>query len=188
MTESVYNERAVIQRAAKGDRKAFAALMEAHREGVFRTVYFRILNFAGGSASEEALDITQEVFLRAFRAIGRWRPEAKFSTWLQRIALNLASNYCRDTARRGELAGDRATEAREEPEAYDETTPIVRSALRSLSVRQRQVFVMRHYNEMPLKEIAGATRCSVSAVKTHLARAVGKLRGVLGRKFAGEVF
>ena len=186
MTESAADERTLIQRAGRGERAAFDALMRMHRESVFRTVYFRILGYAKGSAAEDALDITQEVFLRAYRAVSRWRPEAKFSTWLQCIALNLASNYCRDRGRRGEVVGGMeaftlAAEASApglEAEC-DEISSIVMQSLKDLSGRQREVFIMRHFNEMPLKEIAQATGCSVSAVKTHLARAVVKLRDAL---------
>src|SRR5262245_29893371 len=81
------DDRAVIQAAQRGEREAFDVLVERHQKDVYRLCYRYVNNH------EDANDMAQEVFLKAYRAIGRFRGDSSFTTWLYRIAVNTCLNF-----------------------------------------------------------------------------------------------
>ena len=169
-----------------GDEAAFDELMRRHQGRVFAVAYRITCN------REDALDVAQEVFVKAFRRIRAWRPSGSFGAWLVRLTVNQAIDHLRRMKRRGAGRVAHVPEgARElEPEApaieqtdrkagAAEIEARVQAALAVLSPMQRTVFVLRHYEGMALAEIAPAAGCSVGSVKVHLFRALRKLRNEL---------
>ncbi|HSM52137.1 MAG TPA: RNA polymerase sigma factor [Thermoanaerobaculia bacterium] len=163
--------------AAGGDRGAFDALMRRHERLVFRFLW----SFAGGR--EEALDLTQIVFLKAWRALGSFRGEASFRSWLLRIAHHEGLNRVRGAGRRGtavavEEEGEAfAAPAGQEEELLErERRGRLRRALAGLHERYRQPIELRYFHRLPIREIAGVLGTSEAMTKNLLFRGLRHLR------------
>jgi len=178
-------EAAWIARARSGDHQAFRRLVEAHARALHR-VCFRIL---GDTAAAE--DAVQDALLNAYRALDRFDGRSAFSTWLHRIAVNAALALRR--SRRGGADLGSADDAGDPIETLvadsapgpvelassRETGERVQRALSGLTPLERSAFVLRHVENYPMDEIAGALDSNVNACKQAVFRAVKKLRGVL---------
>ena len=162
----------------------FDSVVERHQRRIYRVLLGMLRDV------DAAQTLTQECFLKAYEARSTYRGEASLSTWLIRIAINLARDYRRnrrlDFWRRLFSGGSDATEiaarvpaARSTPEQellVKEKVAAVWSAAERLSPQQRAVFVLRFVEEMSLEEIAAATNLKVGTVKVHLFRALGVVR------------
>jgi RNA polymerase sigma-70 factor, ECF subfamily len=174
----------LISRAAGGDASAFQALVERHRSMVYRVAY----QFAGNH--HDAEDIAQEVFIKVYRSLDRFRQDAQLSSWLYRIVMNACIDHHRrhsptGSAPFGEEAAHRMLNTPEEtpgPEerAYaGELGTVLESAIADLPKGQRIVFVMRHHQGLKLCEIADALGLAEGTVKRQLHAAVHRLRQAL---------
>lgn len=129
---------------------------------------------------DQAQDVVQEAFLRVYRAAGRFRPEAKFSTWLYRIILNL----CRDQLRRSSRAPasldtNLLPDCRHEPlrrMEREELAGRIQRAVHALPNRQRTAVILHRFQRLSHSEVSEATGWSVSAVESLLVRAYQRLR------------
>jgi len=180
----------LIVRAAGGDPAAFQALVERHRSMVYRVAY----QFAGNH--HDAEDIAQEVFIKVYRSLDRFRQDAQLSSWMYRIVMNT----CIDHRRRHQPAG--AAPFGEEAEHKMLNTPedapgpearayagelgqVLESEIGRLPKGQRIVFVMRHHQGMKLCEIADALGLAEGTVKRQLHAAVHRLRQALSQAHVG---
>jgi len=183
----------LISRAAGGDSSAFQTLVERHRSMVYRVAY----QFAGNH--HDAEDIAQDVFIKVFRSLDRFRHDAQLTSWLYRIIMNACIDHRRRSrfsasAAFGEEAELRMLNAPEEtpgPEerAYGgEIGQVLECEIGRLPKGQRLVFVMRHHQGMKLCEIAEALGLAEGTVKRQLHAAVHRLRQALrqARVTAGE--
>ena len=178
---------AVVARVKAGDHDAFRHLVERHSRGVFRLAY----RMTGHE--QDAEDVVQETFLRAFRQIRRFEERSSFATWLYRITVNCSHDLLRQRPRAGArpslddpdlglAAGLADTAASADPlrelasRRIDER---VRSAMRELSDQERSAFVMRHFEGLSIDEIGRALDLKTSAAKHSIFRAVQKLRRAL---------
>ena len=169
----------------RGDKASFEALM--------RKYYPRLLNFIHrfvGSA-ELAEDLTQEVFLKVYRAAAVYRPKSKFQTWVYTIAKNVSLNELRRPVKTP-LSLDEPFQSEDGPVARqledtqtpradaqmlrDETAAAVRAAIDSLPENQRMAVILRRYEQFSYEEIAQTMRVSVEAVKSLLSRAKENLK------------
>jgi RNA polymerase sigma-70 factor (ECF subfamily) len=178
-------EEMTVLLAKEGRREAFRELYEAHREAVYR------LAFRYVRSPQDAEDVMQETFIKAFRNIGRFdfRAGASFAAWLGTIGVRSAIEHIRRNKRRMRSAhvslSDLTTEpasARPSPERLaiaGRAMSSLTEAYRHLSPSQRVVFDMRHLQHLDIKEIAARMGCNESTVKTQLARSVAKLRNFL---------
>jgi RNA polymerase sigma-70 factor, ECF subfamily len=174
------SDRELMGRLAAGDREALEPLMQRHSRRLFR------IALAYSRRPDDALDVVQETFVKAFRSASRWDPEGDVAPWLTRIAVNQSIDSYRRARRRSSLEaplpeGDRWPDAADaiSPERHvagREAAEGIARALRSLSDTQRAVFVMRHYEEMSLEEISKALDLRLGTVKSSLHRAVLRLR------------
>ncbi len=175
------NDRELMARLAAGDREALAPLMARHYRRLYRIAlaYLR--------EREDALDVVQEAFVKAFQAASRWDGAAEAGPWLARITVNLAIDRWRRNRRRSDtftpLLGDDCSESLADPSpAPDhgvhrrETGEWLAAALRILPERQRAVVVLRHYQDLSLDEIAQALGVSIGTVKSSLHRALQRMR------------
>ena len=173
-----------VERARSGDHDAFRLLVEQHSRAIFRLA-FRITG-----NEEDAEDVVQETFLRAYRQLDKYEARSSFSTWLYRIA----SNYSLDLIRMRKRHEDR----RERGKASEErdilqTIPVnapgpdriahsnqvqarVNEALNELSDQERTAFVLRHFEGLSIDEIGEALGTGTNATKHSIFRAVQKLR------------
>jgi len=175
---------AVLARARQGDSDAFRELVERHSRSVFRLAYRMTGN------EQDAEDVVQESFLRAYKQLGRFESRANFGTWLYRIVANCSVDLMRaKQARHDQVRGDSLDEAvdlasqdQAGPERLARSSEIdrrVREALDGLSPLERAAFILRHYEGRSIDEIGRTLGLGVSAAKHSVFRAVKKLRVVL---------
>jgi len=186
----------VMLRVKAGDESAFSYLVQKYRRPMVGFMYRLCHN---PSTAEE---LAQEVFLRVYRSRTSYEPSAKFTTWLYRIATNLAVNHARDT--RHERPEN--TLRLDEPDQETGTTPdladdslsaeeqilkrerlaAIRNVVNALPERQRVAVIMHKYQQMDYREIAGALKLSESATKSLLFRAYETLREQLKQFVSGK--
>jgi len=184
----------LMLRVKEGDDAPFAELLARYRAPVIHFVYRMVQN------QHIAEELAQDIFLRVYRARKGYVPNAKFTTWLFRIATHIALNAIRDG--RGERAmgslDDQEARASELPDrrrtieqvmVEDARLAEVRRAVQALPAKQRAAVLMHKYQELDYAQIARALGCSESAVKSLLFRAYETLRRKLahfGVRAAGE--
>lgn len=174
---------AIIEQFQSGDLSAFDELMKRYKKQIFSYIYRLVKNW------EDTDDLTQEVFIKVFQALPRWKPRAKFSTWLYTIARNVCIDYHRAKSRRrpsysiddediiyGTPSADDVYSDPEKVVIEKETGKMIRDAIEQLSDRQKEVFVLYHYQGLQIKEIAEVLGVAEGTVKIHQHRAVKKLR------------
>lgn len=158
-------------------REPFEAVMTAHHAEIYR--YLRRVTFR----SAEAEDLSQETFLRAFRAYRALPADANVRAWLFAIATNLFRNSLRSAKRRrtaySTMEGKRAESDDEGPEGaavFNEVRSAVEAVIERLPVKQRAALVMRKVHELPYEEIAKSLDCSVDSARAHVFQAFRKIR------------
>jgi RNA polymerase sigma-70 factor, ECF subfamily len=183
--ESSAYDFALMERIGAGDHEAFRELVLRHQNAVIGTVAKMLGN------PSEAEDISQQVFLRIWRNAKRYRPDAKFTTYLFTITRNLVFNESRRKSRKKEVSSDEReensnqlvpTSPDRQPDAellQAELQSAVDAAIGSLPEAQRMAVVLRRYEQLSYEEIADVLELSVSAVKSLLFRARTSLREIL---------
>ena len=167
-------ETELIARAKRGDVDAFCLLVSSHR----RSMYSLALRLCGNH--HDAEDLSQEVFLNAYRALDRFRGDSSFHTWLRRITVNSFLNHKR---KKELLRAKDITEANGFPIARSDRTAFnnvmvqqVLQYLEEFPARQRLMFVMKHQEGLTYEEVADYCGTSVGTVKQTVFRVVEKLR------------
>lgn len=175
------NEEGLLRRIADGERELFGELVLRHQDFIFNVVskYVRF--------EEEARDITQEVFLKAYENLEGFRGESKLSSWLYRIAYNLSMNWSERRAGRETQLDDEAAEAIPEApsvadELYERELQLARIAevLETMPEKYRAVIRLYYFEDRQYQEIADALGLPINTVKVHLLRAKEQLRKKLG--------
>lgn len=165
------NDDDCVKLAQRGDGKAFSELVARYQDRIYRFL-LRLT-----SSPDDALDLTQDTFLRAYQHIARWRPEALFRTWLFRIARNVAFDRMRRDRRVEfvELEEDaELPDTTAAPDAALETAQryrLLESALERLPPDHREILLLREIEEMSYDEIALVLELNPGTVKSRLARA-----------------
>lgn len=185
----VPNEAYHIERVLKGDTNAFALLVEYYKDLVF-TICFRITKNA-----EDAEECAQDTFLKAFKNLESFRQEAKFSTWLFRIAYNNALSKQRKLKLEYQSTDERQvqnvsfddTESGFSNLGNDQRKHYIKLALKELSGEEANLIGLYYYNEMSLAEIQEVTLIDVSNIKVKLHRARKKLQVILQRLLKDEL-
>jgi RNA polymerase sigma-70 factor (ECF subfamily) len=181
----------LVARSRSGDVDSFNQLIVRWERPIYALAY-RVLG-----REEDARDVCQDTFLRAYRALPGFKGQAKFSSWLYRIALNL----CRDWIRRQQrapvsqmpedvdpaelLAATEPTESIEDLVARREMSALVADAMKSLTEEQRTAIILKEYHGMTFQEIADMQGCPLSTVKTRLYQGLSQLRRQLERRGYG---
>lgn len=176
------DEAALISRSRRGDADAYTRLVATHQEVVFRTAHAITRNAA------DAEDAAQEGFVKAYRALGRFRDGSPFRPWLLAIVANEARNRRRGATRREALVlragrdrtfGDAAPSPEEAVLASELRATLV-AAIERLDDHHREVIVLRHLLDLSEEETAAALGCRVGTVKSRLSRAMERLRAEMG--------
>ncbi len=170
-------ERGLIAQAQAGDHRAFAALVRQYQDRVFRF----ILRLTG--VRDEAMDLTQETFMKAHQALPGWRPQAQFRTWLFSIAHNAALDVLRrrqriefvsvsDLADAG-MDHDLPDPARQPDQrlADRQSIELLERTLQELPAEHREILLLRELEDMSYSEIAATLGIAAGTVKSRLARA-----------------
>jgi RNA polymerase sigma-70 factor (ECF subfamily) len=182
----VDSDAALMVDVSRGDTQAFRTIVERYQDQVMATVY----RFTGDY--HQAEDLTQEVFVRVFKAAKRYKPKARFRTWLFKVVVNLCLNYRRDRARKRmdsldmplKINGNDVPRDVRGPDAdipeiaseKGELREVIRDAIDSLPPNQRLAVILRRFEEMSYREIAEALDVSVGAVESLLFRARQNLK------------
>lgn len=165
-----------VEKLILGDEKCLARFVTENQDMVFKTCLGYVQN------EHDAADLTQNVFIKAFEKLKQYKGEAKISTWLIRIAINLSINYLRDNKKRmlhDDISQVETTISDTNNFRDDETRKVVRKAIYSLPEKQRKVFILSFYLQFSYKEIAETTGLSVSSIESLLFRGRKKLKSLL---------
>jgi RNA polymerase sigma-70 factor (ECF subfamily) len=177
-----WTDEELVTRSRGGDLDSFNQLILRWERPIYALAY-RVIG-----REEDARDVCQETFLRAFRGLPGFKGEAKFSSWLYRIALNLSRDWIRRQRRAptvqlaegvdpGELAAERGpVESIEDLVSRRELSAVVEEAMALLPEEQRTAIVLKEYHGMTFQEIADMQGCPLSTVKTRLYQGLSVLR------------
>jgi RNA polymerase sigma-70 factor (ECF subfamily) len=184
-------EYTLVQRCKAGDKLAFDQLISAHQDRVLNTAFRLMGNY------DEALDLTQEVFLNCFRKIGNFKGDSALSTWLYRITVNTAKNRWKYQQSRGmnkthsldaPMAPDDEERIKQFPDSQPtprkiasdrETFEYLEEQLALLNEEHREVLVLRYMEELSYEEIADILRLSLGTVKSRIHRARNELKDLM---------
>jgi RNA polymerase sigma-70 factor (ECF subfamily) len=187
-TDATQNDKELVARCQGGEALAFAELVQRHQSRAYNVAFQLLRNH------EDAMEVTQDAFVRVHRGLDTFRGECAFTTWLHQIVVNLAHNKHRWWHRRGreltdsldeklatddgavdrQVADGGVTPDREAAQA--EFLARVDRAMGKLSRKYREVLVLRNVENLSYEEIATVLRCSVGAVKSRISRAREALR------------
>jgi RNA polymerase sigma-70 factor (ECF subfamily) len=184
----------LVERFQKGDIKAFDVLVSKYQKRVYEIAY----SFAHNV--DDAYDLSQDVFVRVFKSLRSFKKEADFYTWLYRISQNACIDYVRKRNRSQILELDDEL-INSEPKMFisskslspnkkvelEELEREIKKAITQLPVKQKQAFILRHYEGKTLKEISGIMECQLGTVKAHLFHATRRLRQLLAPYVGDEL-
>jgi RNA polymerase sigma-70 factor (ECF subfamily) len=171
------DEREAVAACQRGEREAFGLLVERYQRDVYRLCYRYVGNH------EDANDMAQEAFLKAWRGLSRFRGDSAFSTWIYRIAVNTCLNF--RAARRPAGGEPSETLADLGPTAAErlfkgERERQVREAILRLPEKQRATLILKVYHELTHEEVAKILGSTVGTVKANLFHALSNLRKLVG--------
>jgi RNA polymerase sigma-70 factor (ECF subfamily) len=174
------DDQQLVTASKRGDQDAFAQLVQRYQRRIFNLVYRMLQQY------EEASEITQETFLAAWQGLPSFRGDARFATWLYRIAYNCALKQLETRKRDQALqAALQAKQALESPDNYEradaqidkhERQTFVQEHLSHLPAKYRIVLILRHLQDMTYEEMAEILTMPVGTIKTHLFRARNLLK------------
>ena len=172
MSQHAIDDRSLVLRAKRGEIEAFERLVDRYK----RKAYFVALSFVGNH--EDALDISQDSFVKAFRALKRFRVEFAFFPWFYAIVRNNCLNHLRRVRRRGERSldeleesGFRVFDTCAQPDEAAQRTELrekVTRAIGLLNADHREIIVLRHFQGLSYKEMAETLRCPQGTVMSRL--------------------
>lgn len=173
------DDRRLIERFLNGEEGSFNLLVERYKERIYLLVWRMVRN------REDALDLSQEVFVKAYKNLKGFRHESNFYTWLYRIAVNLSLNFTRREKFKSFLSLSDLSEKlssgsspAEDIERH-QLSGLIDRAVMKLPEKQRTVFILRHYEEMSVKEVAELLGKSEGAIKANHYQAIRKLQEYL---------
>jgi RNA polymerase sigma-70 factor (ECF subfamily) len=178
MIDPLISDEELMAATAQGDEYAFELLVKRHQSRMLNLIY----RFVGNRT--QARDLAQEVFIRVWQAAPRYRPQAKFTTWVYRITANLCLNELKSSGRKKLFFSESLSEEGRTPNEESNVSPSaedillaeersgqISHALRSLPENQRMALILKRYDNLSYHEIAKIMECSVSAVESLLVRA-----------------
>ena len=183
--DRIVEDEALVAQFQAGRPDAFDDLMKRYKGQIYAYLLRSVKNY------EDAEELTIEVFFKAYRALDTWKPQARFSTWLYKIAHNLSIDFHRSKSRRPTYSLDDEELSLNEPTAVDlwsnpewdveekDRHRVIREAIDQLSPKQKAVFMLNRYQGLQIKEITEVLGMAEGTVKIHLHRAVRKLQNLL---------
>ena len=170
------DDQELLQNAIQGDRRAFNEIVNKYKQRIYFTAMKMVRN------KDDAYDITQDVFIKAYRNMGNFKGDSNLFTWLYRITVNTSLNYKSRDKFRGMTSVQDMETTPESPDRPDNDFVESRlmdrldKAVARLPNQQKSVFVMRYYNQMTHSEIARIMNRSEGAVKANYFQALKKIR------------
>ncbi len=194
MAEASPSDAELVRQARRGNVSAFGDLVQRHQDYIYNAVFHLV------SDEQDAEDLAQEVFLRAYDGLESFRGEARFTTWVYGIMLNTVRSFWRRTRRRAVVSLDRELNPEEGPRPElpaeadgpqtqtmrREKVRMVRAAIAELEDDLREIIVMRDIQGLTYEELADAIGVPDGTVKSRLHRARGRLKDILEERY-GEM-
>ena len=184
----IHDEKYRIERVKAGDKEAFTGLVDSYKDMVY-TVCLRMLN-----SEADAEEAAQDVFIKAYRAIGSYQAKAKFSTWLYRITYNNCISVIRKRVKMIDLVDDVPESRVDEKEmnglehlSAEERSKYLKMAIESLAETDAVIVTLFYYDQLSLDEIAGITGLSSSNIRIKLHRSRKKMYQVICENLKSEV-
>jgi RNA polymerase sigma-70 factor (ECF subfamily) len=168
----------LVRESRQGSRESFERLLIRYEKAIFNAAYRMLHDY------EDAKDVTQNVFLKAFENLEYFDPKHRFFSWIYRIALNESINLCK-SRRRFEAVEDTRVEERNTPEkllSRTELGGVVQAALMSIGFEYRVVIVLRHFNDCSYQEMSEILEIPEKTVKSRLFTARALLRDILSKR------
>ena len=190
--DRIVEDEILVAQFQAGRPDAFDDLMKRYKGQIYAYLLRSVKNY------EDAEELTIEVFFKAYRALDTWKPQARFSTWLYKIAHNLSIDFHRAKLRRQTYSLDDEELSINEPTAADlwsnpeweieekDRHRVIRDAIEQLSPKQKAVFMLNRYQGLQIKEITEVLGMAEGTVKIHLHRAVRKLQALLQPLWEGN--
>ena len=169
------DDHTLVKETLEGNKRAFEVLVVRYQKPVFNAA-FRIIN-----DYNDAADVTQTVFLKAYRNLRSFNSQYKFFSWLYRIATNESLNYVKSRKQFDVLSDELESQEKTPDQSFDEseTSETIQNALMGLSVEQRIVVVLCHFHDLSYKEMSYILEISEKKVKSRLFSARRTLRTIL---------
>lgn len=180
--EAYLDEATLIQRAAHGEAAAWEPLMRAHQQAVFRLCYLLL------GDPDDAEDVAQETFLRAWNHLKRFDSARPFRPWLLSVASNLASNRRRSAGRyfsalKRAFQNEISSQNLEEENLQKNNANELWKAVQTLNFQDQQIIYLRYFLDLSVNETADVLQVAEGTVKSRLNRAIDKLRNVIQKDF-----
>ena len=189
-----FDDQELVRLVQNGNTEAFNPLVRKYRQKIYNLIYQRV------GDRETTKDLCQEVFLKAWQALPRFKKQSAFYTWLHQIAVNCSIDFMRKRNKQVHFACE------ELPQNGDDVLPmlqlqpspcqilekeelghIIRKAVHQLPSGQRRAFRLRYFHELPIKKIASRLDKSEGTIKTSLHHACQRLRNILGPYLKNEL-
>ncbi len=180
------DEKELVERFQNGEQEAFNELVNRYHGKIYNLVYKYVPN------SETAKDLSQEIFIKAYRALPNFKRQSAFYSWLYRIAVNLCIDFIRQQKRGQTLSFEDLSTGNNDEPVFNDVSPlppdqietkelgqIIGQAVQQLPPKQQHVFNLRYHDGLQLKEIAAQLDRSEGTIKAHLHHAHKRLRTLL---------
>ena len=180
------DEKELVERFQNGEQEAFNELVNRYHGKIYNLVYKYVPN------SETAKDLSQEIFIKAYRALPNFKRQSAFYSWLYRIAVNLCIDFIRQQKRGQTLSFEDLSTGGNDEVVFNDVSPlppdqletkelgqIIGQAVQQLPPKQQHVFNLRYHDGLQLKEIAAQLDRSEGTIKAHLHHAHKRLRTLL---------
>lgn len=170
-----YSDFELIDRVLSGNRLAFEELVNRYKKSVYYLTYRMVHDY------EDAADLSQETFLKAYHGLKKFKKQSSFHTWLYRITINLCINHLRKKGNRRYVGLEKVHHTVKNPDVLErleleELQNTVNTAVKALPEKQRAAVILRIYHGLSHKEISHILGCSVGTVKANYFHAIRNLR------------
>ena len=179
MTDKALTERQMLERVRRGDREAYQGIVQRYMQ----TAYYIALGFVRNP--QDALDVSQDAFVRAFRKIKQYDPEKRFFPWFYRLLKNLCLDHIKKRRRLAEVPLEDVQVFREDKDNR-ELKEILWKGIEQLPFEQREVIILRYFQQCSYQEIAEVTGKPMGTVMSSLFYAKKKLKDILKKYWYSE--
>ena len=181
--DKIREDHELVSRFQNGEEGCFDELVKKYQSKIYSLAYRMVHN------PEDAMDLAQDTFVRAYNGLPKFKKRSAFYTWLYQICVNLCINFSKKSGRQRTISFEKMDEVmlmkiptRNTPETdlqQKQLQVALRTAINKLPGQQRAVFLLRQYQGLKNNEIAKVVGCSIGAVKSHYFHAIRKLRDLL---------
>jgi RNA polymerase sigma-70 factor (ECF subfamily) len=177
--EKILSEREILELVKKGNREAYGEIVKKY----MKSAYYITLGFVHNH--QDALDLSQEAFIKAFRKIKRFDTEKAFFPWFYKLMKNLCLDYLRKKKKRSEVPLE-GTEASQDERQNAEIREALGKAIAELPFEQREVIILRYFQQLSYRELSEMTGKPIGSVMSSLYYAKKKLKEIMAKYFGSE--